>query len=548
MREESGAIAIIVALLMVALLTVVALVIDLGGLYDHDRELQTAADAGALAGAQELVLSNGDQTAVATKTSEYVFTNTDTDSKPNANVDVNGDNVTVTTVIGDRSVTVDLREDSVPFLFAPVIGKTKGSVVAHAKAEVKYVTEVANLFPVALLIMNPEKFRFVFHTAGNGPTVVGTFDITDAVVADGWGDGVFGDGSSDGDTLPAAAPGLYYVDLQAITYDADGHDVVALELNNVGLWWVSDPTNPTETLLSVGMSRLVGADTVSVRAVVAATVTGDTLAASLGKKNDFSLLRVGDTTTFTGSVAAPTATDSNTGYGLHDLVIGGVTCGRYIAFHPDVPLKYLMMTGASFYAGYSRQSGGLSEHQSATIVTKIPIMWDEYTMKLGNQAGSGLYSGNWRLADIFAGQNTNEELGEMDPAVLDTWELNTPLSIGGPLWPGTGAKVGQVWQGLDDRKAAAAELADRDPNADPEAWREVIVPFVNYDPDLSGTSRKYVINMFAAFRIDSYSSQKGHKEEKGEISGQFIRWVVAPVAYSDEPGGPLYVETAVLTE
>ena len=52
LRDESGAVAIIVALVMVALLSIVALVIDLGGLYDHDRELQTAADAAALAGAQ----------------------------------------------------------------------------------------------------------------------------------------------------------------------------------------------------------------------------------------------------------------------------------------------------------------------------------------------------------------------------------------------------------------------------------------------------------------------------------------------------------------
>jgi hypothetical protein len=53
-RGEGGAVAILFALLLVALLLVVALVVDLGLLYDTKRDLQTAADAGALAGAWEL--------------------------------------------------------------------------------------------------------------------------------------------------------------------------------------------------------------------------------------------------------------------------------------------------------------------------------------------------------------------------------------------------------------------------------------------------------------------------------------------------------------
>lgn len=533
--DETGAIAIIVAVAMVALLTAVALVIDLGGLYDHDRELQTAADAGALAGAQELVLSNGDTGAAATKTREYVSTNTAPDSSVvEANLDA------WSPVVDARSVTVDLREDHVAFTFAQVFGKTEGAVRAHAKAEVKYLTGVGNLFPVALLIMNPEKFRFVFGSSG---AAIGSFDITDPDK-----DGVYDQG---GGTLLGVGPGLYTVTLQAIS-TVDGAETVGLELPDIGLWRVSDPSSPDELLYRVGMSRAEGGGTINVQAQVASTVTDDSLAATLGGRS-FLLSRQSGST-FAGSVAAPTDTDNNTGYGLHDLVItfnkppkdkekgggggGGskidVLCGRYIAFQEDVPLQYLMME-PSFYAGYSRQSGEQG-FQSARIVTRIPHMWDYYTMKLGAQAGSGLYSGNWRLSDVFAGQNTRDELAETDPAVLDAWELNTPLYIGGPLWPETGAKVGQVWQGLDDRKAST--------QPDDEAWRYVVVPFVNFDPDLSGTSKKYVIKMFAAFKIDSYS-KKG--QDKGEIAGQFIRWV-APGEWSDEPTGPLYVETAVLTE
>lgn len=535
LNEETGAVAIIVALFLVALLVLAALVLDLGSLYDHDRELQSAADAGALAGAQELVLSRGNLGSADRLTRRYVSSNT----APNSSV-VEGNLAAWAPVIDAKSVTVDLREDHVPFIFARVIGRSEGAVSARARAEVKYLTGVENLFPVALLIMNPEKFRFVFRS---GNTVVGHFDITDKDE-----DGVFGKESvGDGEPLPTVAPGRYEIDLQAITKDIDGKEVVGLELPSIGYWWVSNPSNPSEKLYKVGMSYSGGM--VTVKAEVASSAvdpTLETLQASLGGRV-FQLDRSG--TTFTGSVTAPTGTDNNKGYGVHELSISfpkfdkekatTITCGRYVAFQEDVPLKSLMMMGTSFYTGYSRTSGE-QESQWAEIVTDHPDMWDEYTMKLSAQAGSGLYSGNWRLADIFANQNVRDEMSEVDPAVLDSWDLNTPLYIGGPLWPEAGAKVGQVWQGLDDRKA---DWQARFPD-DKEGWRYVIVPYVNFDPDLSGTSKKYVIRMFATFRIDSYSS-KG--PDKGEIKGQFIEWV-APGTWSDEPSGPLYVETAVLTE
>ncbi len=533
LRDESGAVAVIVALVMVLLLSVVALVVDLGSLYDHDRELQTAADAAALAGAQELIRSRGDFGSVEDVARQYVSTN----SAPNSSV-AEGHLTPWSPVIDARSVTVDLREEQVAFTFARVFGRNEGAVTAHAQAEVKYLTGVETLFPVALLIMNPEKFRFVFR-AGN--TVVGSFDITDED-----DDGSFGEGGTEGGgTLPGVSAGLYEVDLQAITRDVDGAEIVALELPDIGYWWVSNPSDPEEKLYRVGMSQ--GGGTISVEAEVASTVIADTLDGSLGS-NRFSLTRQSGNT-FAGSVTAPTGTDNNTGYGVHELTITfpkvdkkdkeiTVTCGRYVAFEEDVPLKYLMME-PSFYTGYSRKSPE-REFQWAEIVTDHPDMWDPYTMKLSAQAGSGLYAGNWRLADIYANQNTRDELAQADPAVLDSWKLNTPLFIGGPLWPQPGAAVGQVWQGLDDRKASwRARFPD-----DPNGWRYVTVPFVNYDPDLAGSSRKYVIQMFATFRIESYS-KKG--QDKGEIVGQFIEWV-APGSWSDEPSGPLYVMTAVLTE
>ena len=51
-RGEEGAVAIIVALLLVVLMAAVALTVDVGGLYLRRRALVNGADAGALAAAR----------------------------------------------------------------------------------------------------------------------------------------------------------------------------------------------------------------------------------------------------------------------------------------------------------------------------------------------------------------------------------------------------------------------------------------------------------------------------------------------------------------
>ncbi|GAB4251820.1 MAG: hypothetical protein Kow00129_12680 [Thermoleophilia bacterium] len=537
--EQDGAVAILVALLMVVMLSTAALVIDLGGLYSHDRELQTAADAGALAGALELIYTDGSQPAAGSKAVEFVNKNT----SPNSNVEA-GNLAPWSPLVTDRSVTVELEEEGVPFFFAPILGQTEGSVRARAKAEVKYLTGVQKLFPVAVLYMNPERFRFVVEGVGH-------FDITDED-----GNGVYDGG---GATFPASvAPGTYSIDLQAITR-RDGTETVALELPDIGVWRVSNPADPDEKLYEAGMSK--SGNWITVRAVTATTVTTDTLRGELGKNRFFTLSYShtnGDgTRVYSGGISAPTGTDANSGYGVHDLLIefpnqpdsddgpgggnsgGGrteVLAGRYLAFHQDVPLLEHMMT-PGFYSGYSRRAGS-AQLQSAYIVTRQLQIGDTYTLKLSNQGGSGLYAGNWRLADIWRNVNTMEEIATVEPP--EGWELQIdPLVIGGELMPETGASVGQVINGLDQR---LSPLGNNTPMDDPR--RVVIIPIVDYAPDLSGVSQNYVIDSFAAFRITHYSNRGG---DKGDIEGEFIRWA-ASGSWQDSPPGPLYVETAVLTE
>src|SRR5215211_1651761 len=91
-RSERGQSAVIVALLFVALVGMLALVLDGGNGFLHRRQVQNAADAGALAGAREWCISHN-ATSAANRALEYAVTR---NGAMEADVVVSGGIVTVT--------------------------------------------------------------------------------------------------------------------------------------------------------------------------------------------------------------------------------------------------------------------------------------------------------------------------------------------------------------------------------------------------------------------------------------------------------------------
>src|SRR4051794_26411610 len=86
-RNRSGAILPLVAVTLVAMMGVTALAIDGGAIQQHRRLAQNAADAGALAGAQEILRTHSQSVA---------FAAADTAARRNGYVDgVNGAHVIV---------------------------------------------------------------------------------------------------------------------------------------------------------------------------------------------------------------------------------------------------------------------------------------------------------------------------------------------------------------------------------------------------------------------------------------------------------------------
>ena len=117
-HHENGVTAVLFAVVATMLFGMGALVIDAGALYQERRELQTGADAGALALAQFCAKAvipcvNGPEFNV--KAEEYAALNVaDLDASATASFDASTKEITV--------VAETPNNNQVPFHFAPIVG------------------------------------------------------------------------------------------------------------------------------------------------------------------------------------------------------------------------------------------------------------------------------------------------------------------------------------------------------------------------------------------------------------------------------------------
>lgn len=133
--DDRGAVAIIVALVIVVLFVVAAWVIDGSALYQERRELQNGADAAALAIARDCV--EGNCGAIYTTGDEYVDANAaDDDSRiPPGGIDFpTANSVRVLVQTADAGPDRDGDPTTVDYVFATVVGKDGLEVQAVATA------------------------------------------------------------------------------------------------------------------------------------------------------------------------------------------------------------------------------------------------------------------------------------------------------------------------------------------------------------------------------------------------------------------------------
>jgi Flp pilus assembly protein TadG len=143
MKYESGQVLIVVALMLVGILAVSVLIIDVGGMNLTKTQLQSAADAAALAGARDLpdnpTLARSDAAAYAA--ANGIPTGT----------------ATITIASDNKSISVAASRTS-PTVFAKIFGKSTRIVSADATATVGIAASVPWIVPFA--ISRPAQFNY----------------------------------------------------------------------------------------------------------------------------------------------------------------------------------------------------------------------------------------------------------------------------------------------------------------------------------------------------------------------------------------------------
>jgi hypothetical protein len=157
--NEKGAVAIIVALSLVALMMATALVVDVGSLYQERRFLQTVADSAALAGAQELpeFPDLARQTAI-----EYA-------ARHEVSITPNDVEISRTWVSND-TITVTPVNPNAPLYFARVLGMDSVPIQARAKAIIASPKEYGGVVPWGIPWQDwvPGKPYVLKHGGGGG--------------------------------------------------------------------------------------------------------------------------------------------------------------------------------------------------------------------------------------------------------------------------------------------------------------------------------------------------------------------------------------------
>ena len=124
-KEESGSVAVIVALCMTALLGMTAIALDFGKLASDRQHMQNAVDAAALAAAADVAEEKSDETVEDTA-EEYCRAN---------GYDAEDEKVELETEISDNEVTVTLRHEVSLGLARLLLNKDTSIVEASATAE-----------------------------------------------------------------------------------------------------------------------------------------------------------------------------------------------------------------------------------------------------------------------------------------------------------------------------------------------------------------------------------------------------------------------------
>jgi hypothetical protein len=532
-RDETGAVLALVAVSLTVLLGVAAMAIDVGNFRAHRRQLQSAADAGALAGAAQLIQGPAGVCGSGSASDYYERQNSDLTGAKNLIKNANLDTSFCDIPAGTDSVRVQPSESDVPWWFGRVLGFGSDTINARARAQVVYLTSAKGLAPIGVENLQPAtvvaRVNGATYPLGNSgctpitttegfPFWCGAMPITAALPAGGAPVTV--------EVTDASGKVISFPDVGWIGSNKDVPGCVgaaggACVAEDVTIKPITDPfiyytstTSPKTFGVQAHLTNLP-ANTTDVQV----TYDGTTKTIPLANVNG----SLADGTWNT----ATNAFTSDTGGGAKGITVTVVTssgtCKK--GCDADNVQQAYARSDSALLQQYSQSTNYVDNGWAAgdvrrTIVLNVAfqvlVKGKVITLALAGGQANG-QQGNYDKLDLDANRTLRQEIAT---------GAQTPYAIGDSVPTQTGVSAGQVDQGLDDRiggspshyagQAVPDPLSDPPPPGDPRWVALLLVQPLAYQ-DINGT-KPVLVTGFGNFYITAYHTDDSTLQQ-GSVRG-----------------------------
>ncbi|MHB9002908.1 MAG: pilus assembly protein TadG-related protein [Coriobacteriia bacterium] len=515
-----------VAILGVVFIVLSALVVDMGYWYNVKRQLQSAADAAALAGCRELAVNASNSEIWGTVTAY---------AEENAVVPVDGISVVAPSAggqsdIGDDFVKVTVTSDAVGF-FARALGYETNRIAAQSKAKLAYLTGAKNPMPWGLPILNVD--RLVASVNG------GEYELTPGV------DNYWGGWLPSGSSGPVDV--IAYNDQ---TLDPAYPDGVPEEIGPVAnLIHLPAESRFVDVRMPKQTFTSGAGETVRVQVELAGPLApGESVQVTFGKKDHTADL-VG-VNTYEASFAAPTTDDLWSTYVAQVAIVMGKTLVEalpgnliFVCRRSTYPIKMIEVSPIV-------QPAGSTQPVQVTVEVNDYEIGRVYELKV---IGGGGETGNFMALDFHTLRHSPNWRHPQDPAeypdmpsatgfyydlVAGTAEFDFIAHVNDTVWTQPGNMSGpstidalETRIGSEPSDYAAWVAADMPPSN-----RVVYIPVTEKVQEVTGQTPLRIVS-FASFYIESYTKD-------ALIRGRFIDYVSPAWIVSPTPPNPRFVVVA----
>lgn len=541
-KDESGAVAIMVALLLVVFVGFTALAVDVGYLYSVKRQLQAAADAAALAGCQELI-KGVSESGVLDEARLYA----EGDETKSYNNVAPGDGLTMIpagvnnpntgnpyTEVTESYVKVAVKKDTTLFFGRIFDALGYKTIMAQSKAKVVYLTGLKNIAPWGVPIVQASR---VTAQVGGNPEVELSYNSGTSKWEGQLPVGMF------------ASTNGYNVTVTAYNNQTEYPDGTSEYPNGV-----PETLHPASNIVvqqagariqNVYLSKYyatIGQDSTFTLYVEST----ETPKASFTNNNNISLSPVsGSPNLYSVTLSVPATTGLKETYPI-DVSVGSGndkyeirSAAILVARRATYPIKEVSLGQAFFTQGAAGLASISVELNDYEYGQSYPLKVIGGEGEVGNFCALDLatikHPPNWRHPQHPSEYDITTDPNYSPPAYYNYLAEYFPfvIHLGDTIWTQTGTlSAPQTMSALDtrfdgDNRTFSQWVADGKPNTK----RVIFVPIVEKMQVTTGSSPMRVVS-FAAFYVEPTSGSSGSNVN---IIGRFIEYVAPSEAISETP-------------